>query len=83
MSISEGYVYKKKAKQQKLVKKWDHRYVRIRKGYIYWYVDEKSWKCQNKLNVQDILEVEGKQNKQNKFILKMKGGKIYEFKVDT
>ncbi|CAK91004.1 unnamed protein product (macronuclear) [Paramecium tetraurelia] len=82
-SITEGYVYKKKAKQQKLVTKWDHRYVRIRKGYIYWYVDEKSWKCQNKLNVQDILEVEGKQNKQNKFILKMRGGKIYEFKVDT
>ncbi|CAD8194073.1 unnamed protein product [Paramecium octaurelia] len=82
-SITEGYVYKKKAKQQKLVTKWDHRYVRIRKGYIYWYVDEKSWKSQNKLNVQDILEVEGKQNKQNKFILKMRGGKIYEFKVDT
>ncbi|CAD8127401.1 unnamed protein product [Paramecium sonneborni] len=82
MSIFEGYVYKKKARQQKLMSKWDYRYVRIRKGYIYWYLEEKSYKCQNKLNIQNVIEVVGKQNKQNKFILRMKDGKEYEFKVD-
>ena len=92
--IEEGYLFKKKPKQNNflnnimvnpvkgLVKNWDHRYIRLKKGFMYWYLNERSREAQNKLDLSKIDDVVPHQSKCY-FILLLEGGKKYKFKSDT
>lgn len=42
---------------KQLVKNWDYRYVRIRKGFMYWYINQKSREAQNKMDLSKIDDV--------------------------
>jgi len=77
--IEEGLLYKKKPKEKdflnvlvsnpikNLVKNWDHRYVRIRKGHLFWYINSRSREAQNKLDLNKVDDVIAHQTKDTQF----------------
>ncbi|CAD8175519.1 unnamed protein product [Paramecium pentaurelia] len=77
--IDEGYLNKKKPKQ----KGWDYRYVRIRKGYMYWYINANSREAQNKINLQSVDEVIPNIKKPANFKIQLEDSKIYKFKTQS
>ncbi|CAD8207552.1 unnamed protein product [Paramecium octaurelia] len=77
--IDEGYLYKKKPKS----KAWDYRYVRIRKGFIYWYINSNSREAQNKISLQNVDEVIPNPKKPANFKIQLEDSKIYKFKAQT
>ncbi|CAD8107610.1 unnamed protein product [Paramecium sonneborni] len=77
--IDEGYLNKKKPKQ----KGWDYRYVRIRKGQMYWYINANSREAQNKINLQNIDEVIANTKKPANFKIQLEDQKIYKFKTQS
>ncbi|CAD8108104.1 unnamed protein product [Paramecium sonneborni] len=77
--IDEGYLNKKKPKQ----KGWDYRYVRIRKGQMYWYINANSREAQNKINLQNIDEVIANSKKPANFKIQLEDSKIYKFKTQS
>lgn len=40
-----------------VTKEWDHRYFRLRKGNLYWYVNERSREAQNKVSLVKIDDI--------------------------
>ncbi|CAK57824.1 unnamed protein product (macronuclear) [Paramecium tetraurelia] len=77
--IDEGYLYKKKPKS----KAWDYRFVRIRKGFMYWYINSNSREAQNKINLQSVDEVIPNPKKSTNFKIQLEDSKIYKFKTQT
>ncbi|CAD8118152.1 unnamed protein product [Paramecium sonneborni] len=77
--IDEGYLYKKKPKS----KAWDYRFVRIRKGFMYWYINSNSREAQNKINLLNVDEVIPNPKKSTNFKIQLEDSKIYKFKTQT
>lgn len=81
----EGYLYKKPPKKFKI--KWEKRYVRIKNGVLYWYVNERSRECQNKIMIADIEDVFPHKNleKKTKFKISISKPKkkIYKFMAEN
>ncbi|CAD8111062.1 unnamed protein product [Paramecium primaurelia] len=77
--IDEGYLYKKKPKS----KAWDYRYIRIRKGFMYWYINSNSREAQNKINLQNVDEIISNPKKPTNFKIQLEDSKIYKFKTQT
>lgn len=40
-----------------MIKDWDQRYFRLRKGHLYWYLNDRSREAQNKLDLKLVDDV--------------------------
>jgi hypothetical protein len=58
-------------------------FVRLRKGYIYWYLNERSREAQNKLDLSKVDDIVSHPSKHTHFALQLEGGKKYKFKAEN
>ena len=61
----EGFLLKKPPSGNS----WDSRYFRIKNGILYWYLNERSRTCQNKLKIEEIEECLPDPSSDSKFIV--------------
>lgn len=59
------------------------RFVRLRKGYLYWYLNERSREAQNKLDLTKVDDVISHATKVQNFALQLEGGKKYKFRTES
>lgn len=77
----EGFLLKK----PQSTNSWDKRYFRIKNGVLYWYLNERSRTCQNKLSIEDFEECMPDHSADSIFIIttKCKGDKKKTYKFDA
>lgn len=62
---------------------YDSRYFRLKKGKLYWYINESSREAQNKIDLHQVDEVQSDPNRDTRFVLVVDDGRNYEFKTDN
>lgn len=77
----EGFLLKK----PQSTNSWDKRYFRIKNGVLYWYVNERSRTCQNKIKIEDMEECMPDPATDSHFVIstKGKGSKKKSYKFDA
>lgn len=62
---------------------WDHRWFKLFKGKLFWYINQRSMEAQNKIDLIKADEIIAEPNSTNIFDITLDSGTCYQFKTES